>query len=71
MRDILFPLIVVGFFALATLLVKACDRLVGGSRERALRRARPPVSAGDLIGLALALAALGYLVWALLFPERL
>ena len=34
MRDILFPLIVVGFFALATLLVKACDRLVGGPRER-------------------------------------
>jgi K+-transporting ATPase KdpF subunit len=29
------------------------------------------LSAGDLIGLALALAALGYLVWALLFPERL
>ncbi|HEY5873357.1 MAG TPA: potassium-transporting ATPase subunit F [Gaiella sp.] len=29
------------------------------------------MSAGDLIGLALALAALGYLVWALLFPERL
>jgi hypothetical protein len=28
MRDILFPLIVVGFFALATLLVKACERLV-------------------------------------------
>jgi K+-transporting ATPase KdpF subunit len=29
------------------------------------------VSAGDVIGLALALAALGYLIWALLFPERL
>ena len=28
MRDILFPLIVVAFFACATLLVKACDRLV-------------------------------------------
>lgn len=26
---------------------------------------------GDALGLALALAALGYLVWALLFPERL
>ena len=35
MRDILFPLIVVAFFALATLLVKACDRLVGaGESER-------------------------------------
>jgi K+-transporting ATPase KdpF subunit len=29
------------------------------------------VSAGDLAGLALAIAALGYLVWALLHPERL
>jgi hypothetical protein len=28
MRDVLFPLIVIAFFALATLLVKACDRLV-------------------------------------------
>jgi K+-transporting ATPase KdpF subunit len=29
------------------------------------------VSAGDAIGLVLAVAALAYLVWALLFPERL
>jgi len=29
------------------------------------------VSAGDVIGLVLAVAAIGYLVWALLFPERL
>jgi K+-transporting ATPase KdpF subunit len=29
------------------------------------------MSAGDVTGLALAIAALGYLVWALLFPERL
>jgi len=29
------------------------------------------VSAGDVIGLVLAVAATGYLVWALLFPERL
>ncbi|HEX2302453.1 MAG TPA: potassium-transporting ATPase subunit F [Gaiella sp.] len=29
------------------------------------------MSAGDVIGLALAVAALGYLVWALLYPERL
>ena len=28
------------------------------------------MSAGDVIGLALAIAALGYLVWALLYPER-
>jgi K+-transporting ATPase KdpF subunit len=29
------------------------------------------VSAGDVIGLVLAVATLGYLVWALLFPERI
>ena len=29
------------------------------------------MTAGDVIGLALAVAALAYLVWALLFPERL
>jgi K+-transporting ATPase KdpF subunit len=29
------------------------------------------VSLGDVIGLALAALALGYLVWALLYPERL
>jgi K+-transporting ATPase KdpF subunit len=29
------------------------------------------VSAGDVIGLVLAVAALAYLVWALLCPERL
>jgi len=29
------------------------------------------VSAGDVIGLVLAVSALAYLVWALLFPERL
>ena len=29
------------------------------------------MSIGDMIGLALAVAALAYLVWALLFPERL
>ena len=34
-------------------------------------RAVAAVSAGDVIGLVLAVAALAYLVWALLFPERL
>jgi len=29
------------------------------------------VSAGDVVGLVLAVAALAYLVWALLLPERL
>ena len=29
------------------------------------------MTTGDVIGLALAVVALSYLVWALLFPERL
>jgi K+-transporting ATPase KdpF subunit len=29
------------------------------------------VTAGDVVLVALVVAALGYLVWALLFPERL
>ncbi len=29
------------------------------------------MSAGDVVGLALAIAALAYLVWALLYPEKL
>jgi hypothetical protein len=33
MRDVLFPLIVIAFFALATVLVKACDRLLEAARE--------------------------------------
>ena len=33
MRDVLFPLVVIAFFALATLLVKACDRLLEAARE--------------------------------------
>jgi hypothetical protein len=34
MRDILFPVVVIAFFALATMLVTACDRLLEGARER-------------------------------------
>ena len=33
MRDVLFPLLVIAFFALATVLVTACDRLLEAARE--------------------------------------
>jgi hypothetical protein len=33
MRDLLFPVIVVAFFAVTTVLVKACDRLVDDGRR--------------------------------------
>ena len=34
MRDILFPAIVVGFFAAATLLIKACELLTASGEPR-------------------------------------
>ena len=72
MRDVLFPLVLIVFFALASLLVRGCERLIAETGEhRAAARRRSIVSAGDIIGLALAVAALVYLVWALLYPERL
>ena len=70
MGDLLFPLIIVGFFALVALLVRACDLLVGPNGRRP-SVGRLVVSVGDVIGLVLAVAALAYLFWALLFPERL
>ena len=33
MRDVLFPLVVIGFFVLATVFVKACERLLEAARE--------------------------------------
>jgi hypothetical protein len=34
MADILFPAVVIGFFVLATFLVKGCDLLVGSPDRR-------------------------------------
>ncbi len=66
MLDVLFIGIAIAFFALAAAFV---PRLRPACRSG--RRRGTPVSAGDVLLLALALGVLGYLVWALLSPERL
>ena len=58
---------VVAFFALATLFVAACERIVG----RAPLDEQEPMSFEDALGLVLAVAVLAYLVYALLVPEKL
>ena len=66
MRDIVYILVMVGFFPLAALFVRACIAIVGTEAEEA--RA---MSLDNVIGLILAIVALGYLVFALLYPEQL
>ena len=65
---LVFVALVLGFFALAVLFVRACE-LVLGARRRSRRNA--VVSVENVIGLVLAVAVLAYLVYALLAPERL
>ncbi len=82
MADIVFVAIALAFFGLACLYVQACDRIIG---REALPSTAPvtdggahPVGASVVVvvscenALALVLAVLlaGYLVAALLFPER-
>ena len=63
MRDIVFIAVVVGFFALAVLFVKACESIL--EQERRL------VGWQNAVGLVLSIAVLAYLVYALLAPEKL
>ena len=65
MRDVIFVLVVVAFFALAALFVRACEVLVGPTVERGR------MSFEDVLGLVLAVLVLGYLLFALIYPERL
>ena len=65
MRDLLLILVVIAFFALAALFVRGCHAIVGDiARPRADERR-------NAIGLVLAVVVLGYLVFVLLYPERL
>ncbi len=66
MRDAIFLGLVIVFFALATVFVATCERIVG--QASAGRRA---LSFEDALGLVLAVAVLAYLVYALLAPEKL
>ena len=58
----------IAFFAVAALFVRACELVLGPSAsvEDGAR-----VSTENAIGLVLAVAVLGYLVYALLAPEKL
>ena len=68
-RDLVFLVVVIAFFALATVFVAGCELLVG--RRVAARRGAAVVSAANVIGLVLAVAVLVYLFYALLAPEKL
>ena len=85
MGDLLYVAVVAGFFALTLGYVVVCDRLIGppiprtwSTAARTRRRpGRPPrrwpglMGADNVVGLVLAVLLAGYLVVALLFPEKL
>ena len=64
MRDVLFIATVVAFFALAVLLID------GLRADPCAHRERRTMSWENAVGLIVSVAVLGYLVYALLFPER-
>ena len=65
MRDLLFIATVVAFFALAVLLITGCARILRAPTKRRT------MSWENAVGLVVSVAVLGYLVYALLFPERI
>ena len=69
MQDILYVAGTIGFFALMLAFVVGCDRIIGA--DDAPERRGGPMSLDDLICLVVAVAVTGYLVLALLAPERL
>ena len=78
MTDIILVAVLVAFFALSVLFVRACERIIGPDLEadaRRRRRRRAPgrgmTGAESVIGLALSALVAAYLVYALLFPEKL
>ena len=79
MADVIFLLVVVAFFGLMVLLVKACEHIIGPdehvapprSRRRAtVRRERCGMTADNIVGLVIAVLLTVYLVAALVFPEK-
>ena len=77
MADILFVLVSLAFFGLCALYVRGCERIIGGSEDTAPRgrdhvraHRRVVVTADNIVGLILAVLLAGYLVAALLLPER-
>ncbi len=47
MADVVFLALIVGFFALTVLLVKACDRIIGPDELVTANRTASPADAGD------------------------
>ena len=85
MADILYVAVTVAFFALAVGFVRVCDHIIGPDPtpandvdDRAHRRRRyrsrrgggSEVTADNVLGLVVAVLILGYLVIALVYPEK-
>ena len=77
--DLIFIALIVAFFAVGAAYVRGCARIIGGRPDRNGRPTRitrgtcasAVVTADNVIGLVLAVLLTGYLVVALLFPEKL
>ena len=80
--DVLLLAILVAFFALAVLFVRACERIIGPDLEAAAPAIDQPTpkrssdgarmtGVESVIGLVLSVLVAAYLVYALLFPEKL
>ena len=81
MTDVILLAILTAFFALAVVFVKACERIIGpdveaarvdaGAAGRRRGAGRGMSGTESVIGLALSVLAAAYLVYALVFPEKL
>ena len=79
MADLLFIALMIVFFALAVVLVRACDRIIGRRRRRdhrhcrvhGRRRGDRGVSYDNGVALVLSILVTAYLIYALIAPEKL
>ena len=79
MVDILVLLLITGFFAIAVVFVHACERIIGPDLEADVRgdrtdrrgAARGMTGIESVVGLVLSALVTAYLVYALIFPEKL
>ena len=71
MADLAFIVTILVFFALCTAFIRGLDRIVRShGRGGVEARGAGAVSWDNIIGLVLAVLLAGYLVVALLFPEK-
>ena len=81
MQDVIFIAILTAFFALSVVFVKACELIIGPDVEaeprgirwhrRGRRTGRGMTGIESVIGLSLSVLAAAYLVYTLVFPEKL